>query len=195
VLRWVVVPAAVVVAAGAVVAVLLSERVTPFLPAAQRGCGTAKAIVPAGGRLPTGCMVEVLGTGAAESLATYAAGKPMVINFWASWCVACIDEMPDLQKVYLASKGQVSFLGLDLLGVDGEVRSEAMAFARQRSVTYPLAYDDDALLYGRIAPRFLPPTTAFLRPDGTLAAFHYGQLTSSELAADIAQYLGVTVRA
>ncbi|MGH2718487.1 MAG: TlpA family protein disulfide reductase [Actinomycetota bacterium] len=193
---WIAGGLAIVVAAVVVVVVVLrSERVTPFLPVAQRACGGAKVIVAQGQQLPMECKVQALGTSAVETLSAVSAGKPLVINFWASWCEACFQEMPDLQSVSQAAGGTVQFLGLDLLGVEGEVASEAQSFAKARKVTYPLAYDDDALLYGRIAPRFLPPTTAFVRPDGTLAGYHEGQLTETELRQDILQYLGVQVPA
>jgi thiol-disulfide isomerase/thioredoxin len=187
--------AAVALVAGAVVFVLRSEHVTPFLPASERGCGTPKVLVPPGHALPMGCKVQALGSGRVETLAGYAAGKPLVINFWASWCDSCYEEMPSLQRVSRAAGGSVSFLGLDLLGVDGEVPSDAVAFAKARKVSYPLAYDDGGLLYGRIALRILPPTTAFVRADGTLAGYHVGQLTTAELRTDLAQELGVQVPA
>ena len=178
-----------------VVALLRSQQVTPAIPQAARGCGPPKALVAGGERLPTGCKLEALSGGAQVSLAQYAAGKPMVVNFWASWCGACVQEMPALQQVYAAGHGQVQFLGLDLLGVDGEARSGAQSFARERAVRYPLAYDNAGLLYGRISLRVLPPTTAFVRPDGTLAGFEVGQLTAPRLRQDIARYLGVAVAA
>lgn len=186
---------AVAVVAGAVVVVVLSERVKPFLPAAARGCGQAKVLVPIGSRLPMGCKVQALSGGRVETLAAFAAGKPLVLNFWASWCESCIQEMPDLQAVSREAAGTVQFLGLDLVGVDGEIPSEAEAFARRRAVTYPLAYDDDGLLYGRVAPRFLPPTTVFVRAGGTLAGVHVGELSQAELRREIGQYLGVPVAA
>ena len=71
----------------------------------------------------------------------------------------------------------------------------AEGFARQRSVTYPLAYDEGGLLYGRISLRVLAPTTAFVRADGTLAGIHIGQLDAAELRGLIARYLGIQVPA
>ncbi|HWD07971.1 MAG TPA: TlpA disulfide reductase family protein [Actinomycetota bacterium] len=185
------------VAAAAVVIVIVvrSQQVTPFLPSAQRGCGTAKLLVLPGQQVPMTCKVQALDSSAVETLAAVSGGKPLVVNFWASWCEACYQEMPDLQRVSTAAGGSVHFLGLDLLGVQGEVASEAEAFAKARKVTYPLAYDDGALLYGRISPRFLPPTTAFVRPDGTLAGYHVGQLDTVELRQEVQQYLGVQVPA
>jgi len=184
-----------VLAAGAVVLVLRAQGETPRLAAPQRDCGTARSLIEVGHTVPGTCKVEALPAGSPVTISDIAAGKPLVVNFWASWCGACIQEMPDLQQVYASAAPQVQFLGLDLLGVDGEVRSAAVDFSKQRKVAYPLAYDDGGLLYGRISLRVLPPTTAFLRADGTLAGLHVGQMTASELRGFIQQYLGVQVTA
>ena len=182
-----------ILAAGAVALVLRSQSGTSRLTASQRDCGTARALIAVGRTVPGTCKVEPLASGGAVPISDIAAGKPLVVNFWASWCGACIQEMPDLQQVYASAAEQVQFLGLDLLGVDGEVRSAAVDFSKQRKVTYPLAYDDGGLLYGRISLRVLPPTTAFLRADGTLAGLHVGQMSAPELRGFIRQYLGVQV--
>jgi len=68
-----------------------------------------------------------------------------------------------------------------------------VAFATQRAVAYPLAYDDGGLLYSRISLRVLPPTTAFVRADGTLAGLHIGQLDAPDLRQLISRYLGIKV--
>jgi thiol-disulfide isomerase/thioredoxin len=187
--------AALVLALAAVAGVVIvhSQGVKPDLAPAARECGEPRSLVAVGSELPGGCRLEALGTGAVVTLADYANGKPMVVNFWASWCGACIKEMPELQKVYGAAADLVQFLGLDLLGVDGEDRSGAVAFAKQRSVSYPLAYDGGGLLYSRISLRVLPPTTAFVRADGTLAGLHVGQLDAPELRQLISEYLGIQV--
>ena len=184
-----------VLAAGAVVLVLRAQGETPRLGASQRDCGTARSLIEVGQMVPGTCKVEALQTGTPVAISEIAAGKPLVVNFWASWCGACIQEMPDLQQVYASAAPQIQFLGLDLLGVDGEVRSAAVDFSKQRKVAYPLAYDDGGLLYGRISLRVLPPTTAFLRADGTLAGLHVGQMTAPELSGFIQQYLGVRLAA
>jgi len=192
---WIVAALVVALAAVAGVVIVHSQGAKPATPPAARDCGEPRSLVAVGGQLPGGCKLEALGTGAVVTLADYADGKPLVINFWASWCGACIKEMPELQKVYASAAGAVQFLGLDLLGVDGEDRAGAVAFARQRAVAYPLAYDDSGLLYGRISLRVLPPTTAFVRADGTLAGVHVGQLDAPELRQRINQYLGIEVAA
>jgi thiol-disulfide isomerase/thioredoxin len=185
----------VALAAGVSMVIIRSQDAKPALPPAARGCGQARSLLAVGTQLPGGCKFQALGTGAAVTLADYASGKPIVLNFWASWCAACIQEMPELQKVYASAAEAVQFLGVDLLGVEGETRSGAESFARQRSVTYPLAYDEGGLLYGRISLRVLAPTTAFVRADGTLAGVHIGQLDAAELRGLIVQYLGIQVAA
>jgi thiol-disulfide isomerase/thioredoxin len=184
-----------VLAAGAAVLVLRSQSDSPRLTASARDCGPARSLIEVGHTVPGTCKVEALPAGSPVAISEIAAGKPLVVNFWASWCGACIQEMPDLQRVYVSAAPQVQFLGLDLLGIDGEVRSAAVDFSKQRKVAYPLAYDDGGLLYGRISLRVLPPTTAFLRADGTLAGLHVGQMTASELRGFIQQYLGIRVTA
>ena len=194
-LRWAVGGLVVALAAGVSIMISRSQDPTPALPRAARECGQARSLLAVGKQLPGGCAFEALGTGADVTLADYASGRPIVLNFWASWCAACIKEMPELQKVYVAAAGAVQFLGVDLLGVEGETRAGAESFARQRSVTYPLAYDEGGLLYSRISLRVLAPTTAFVRADGTLAGIHIGQMDAAELRGLIAQYLAIQVAA
>jgi thiol-disulfide isomerase/thioredoxin len=192
---WVAAGLVLALAAAVSVLALRSQREKPRLTPAARACGPPTGLIPVGGQLPGGCKVEILGSGAAVPISEIAAGKPLVVNFWSTSCPNCVQEMPDLQKVYAAAAGQVQFLGLDLLGVQGEVRPAAVAFARQRAVAYPLAYDDAGLLYGRISLRYLLPTTAFVRADGTLAGFHLGQVSAADLRDLVRRYLGVQVPA
>jgi hypothetical protein len=63
------------------------------------------------------------------------------------------------------------------------------------AVTHPLAYDQGGSLHRRISLRVLAPTTAFVRPDGSLAGVHIGQVDAAELRGLIAQYLGIRVPA
>jgi cytochrome c biogenesis protein CcmG, thiol:disulfide interchange protein DsbE len=71
------------------------------------------------------------------SLAAYR-GRPVVLNFWASWCVPCKEEAPLLESVWRRYRGR----GLIVLGVDiNDLRGDARRFARQNGMSYPLAYD------------------------------------------------------
>jgi cytochrome c biogenesis protein CcmG, thiol:disulfide interchange protein DsbE len=71
------------------------------------------------------------------SLAAYR-GKPVILNFWASWCIPCKEEAPLLEGVWKRYRDR----GLVVLGVDiQDVRGDARRFARRNKMSYPLAYD------------------------------------------------------
>jgi cytochrome c biogenesis protein CcmG/thiol:disulfide interchange protein DsbE len=71
------------------------------------------------------------------SLAAYR-GRPVVINFWASWCVPCKEEAPLLEAVWKRHRDE----GLVVVGVDiNDLRSDARRFARENGMTYPLGFD------------------------------------------------------
>jgi len=132
----------VALAAGVSMVIIRFQDAKPALPPAARGCGQARSLLAVGTQLPGGCRFQALGTGAAVTLADYASGKPIVLNFWASWCAACIQEMPELQKVYLSAAEAVQFLGVDLLGVEGEtakIRRDDAKEGETAEVQLPIA--------------------------------------------------------
>ena len=107
------------------------------------------------------------------------AGKPAVINFWASYCPPCRAEMPLLQRLV----GQRS--GMQLVLVDeGDSSQAARSFLGEVGLNQAALLDSDLSVghaYGAIAL----PTTVFVRADGTIAARHIGQLDEAVLAAQL----------
>jgi cytochrome c biogenesis protein CcmG/thiol:disulfide interchange protein DsbE len=82
-------------------------------------------------------------------------GKPLVVNFWASWCIPCKDEAPVLQETFEKYKDQ----GLVVLGVDAQdFRSDARRFMRRFGVTYPVVYDGKGSTLGRWGVTGFPET-------------------------------------
>ncbi|MDH3500079.1 MAG: TlpA family protein disulfide reductase [Acidimicrobiia bacterium] len=104
-------------------------------------------------------------------------GRPIVLNFWASWCFPCRTEMPEFDEV-AKSRPDVQFIGIaieDSLG-------PALEFANEIQVSYPLGIDDS----GDIAaayPHIGLPTTYFINADGTVARQIQGQVTGELLQA------------
>lgn len=71
------------------------------------------------------------------SLAAYR-GRPIVLNFWASWCVPCKEEAPVLEAVWKRHRDE----GLVVVGVDiNDLRGDARRFARENRMSYPLVFD------------------------------------------------------
>ena len=82
-------------------------------------------------------------------------GKPVVVNFWASWCIPCKDEAPALQATYEKYKSQ----GLVVLGVDAQdFRQDAKRFMKRFGLTYPVVYDGSGSTLGRWGVTGFPET-------------------------------------
>lgn len=118
------------------------------------------------------------------SLATYR-GKPVVVNFFASWCVPCRQEMPALQAVAAKTDGKVTFLGVD----HQDDKAGALKLLADTGVHYPTGYDPEgsvATSYGLLGM----PTTLFISPDGRLLDKHLGPLTEDKLNERISSLFG-----
>ena len=114
-------------------------------------------------------------------------GTPVVLNFWATWCVPCRKEMPDLEAVHHALGSKVAFIGIN----NRDSRREAIKFLRDTGVTYPSGFDPG----GQIAAAYAVlgmPTTVFISADGTVLSKHTGELHAKSLRAAISRYFKIT---
>lgn len=108
-------------------------------------------------------------------------GKPVLVNFWATWCMPCIEEMPELEAARHANPDLV------ILAVNRNESTEAIAaFAPKVGVSFPLITDRDGAISERYGVINLP-TTFFINRDGTIAARHLGALTAARLAERLAE--------
>jgi peroxiredoxin len=103
-------------------------------------------------------------------------GTPIVLNFWATWCLPCREEMPELEAAYAGGDG-----GLAVLGVNRNELPDAIArFTAEVPVTFPLVANVDGSIADRYGVTSLP-TTYFIRSDGTIGAIQIGVLTPERL--------------
>lgn len=104
-------------------------------------------------------------------------GKQVLLNFWATWCLPCIEEMPEIQRALDESGGN-----LVVLAVNRNEMPEAIArFAPKVDVTFPLIPN----IAGDIGDRYRVtslPITYFINSDGTVAARQFGALSADLLA-------------
>jgi thiol-disulfide isomerase/thioredoxin len=117
-------------------------------------------------------------------------GRVFVLNFWASWCGPCREEMPALEetsKAYAKADKPVTVIGVDA----SDVRSEAAKFLADVGVTYPTVYDQAGLRGGVAASWTVTglPQTWFVARDGTRAGRIAGRLTADALRSRVDELL------
>ena len=153
---------------------------------------TPHSLTSPGKALPD-CTFEGFNGAATVRLASLK-GKPTVLNFWASWCIQCIGEMPAFQRVYASLAGKVSFVGMNVLNLEGETMGAGRAFARQTKVRYQLAFDPHGLLFGHFQNPNRPtlPITVFVDARGVVKDINFGALSESALRQKISTNFGIT---
>lgn len=112
-------------------------------------------------------------------------GKAVLINFWATWCPPCKEEMPLIQRYASRYKDQLIVLGVDSQENPDIVRN----FIKDRGITFPILLDQS----GRISDLYFTknfPTSFFVDADGVLRGQHMGQL-SEDLLVQFLKTIGL----
>jgi peroxiredoxin len=114
-------------------------------------------------------------------------GSPVLVSFWASDCVGCIEEIPDLEKLH----GDFAARGLRVITVamPYDPPNRVVELTRGRGTPYPVALDPD----GRITQAFgvkLVPNSFLIGPDGRVARHLLGRLRADDVRQDIERMLG-----
>ena len=114
-------------------------------------------------------------TGKVHNLADYK-GKWVLVNFWATWCPPCLEEMPDLVALYEERK-DVMVLGI---AMDYQNPKTVLEFADSMFVTYPIVLGDKniAAKIGKVPGL---PTTYLFDPTGKQAAFKVGRISRESI--------------
>ena len=131
--------------------------------------------------------LPVLGAGGESSLADYK-GKVVVLNFWASWCKPCTEELPLLEKTQQSLAGK----GATVLGANyQDLTGSALKFVRRFRLTYPSLRDRDGQFADRYGSRAFPETFVIDRR-GRIAAQRRGPVDQAWLDRTLPPLLGET---
>jgi thiol-disulfide isomerase/thioredoxin len=111
-------------------------------------------------------------------------GKPVVLNFWASWCPPCKGEMPEFDAVYKEVGEDVAFLMVDLVDGQRETKEKGAEYIKEQGFTFPVYFDvnqDAAATYGIMSI----PTTIFIHKDGNVITGVQGAIDAETLRKGI----------
>ncbi|HXA43805.1 MAG TPA: TlpA disulfide reductase family protein [Candidatus Solibacter sp.] len=118
--------------------------------------------------------------GARHSLSSFR-GRVVVLNFWATWCIPCRAEMPDLEhEARIHSGGPVAIVGVDWK----ESAAQVTDFTSSLGVSYPMLLDSDGQVYARYRVAALP-TTFIIDARGSLLKSRVGIASRDEVEAEI----------
>lgn len=113
--------------------------------------------------------------------------KPAVINYFASWCPPCKQELPHFQKAFDEYGDKISFIFLDALDGQRETLKTINAFIKSFPFTGPVFYDDG--MFAAVFQTNSLPTTVFLDKEGRVVKGYLGFVAEDVLYADIADLL------
>jgi len=177
--RTIVLIVAILLNAG-LLALLGSQLLTPAQD--QSHAGSAQSSSPLDGHPAPDFTLGVLNThpGPPIHLASLK-GRPVMLNFWASWCDPCKQEAPLLEAMWQRVQGQ----GIVFIGIDFEDRqSDGLSFLHTYGITYPNVVDTDgsvAISYGVTGV----PETVFIDRHGVFVHKVIGELTAQTLQSNL----------
>jgi len=108
-------------------------------------------------------------------------GKPIILNFWASWCGPCRAEMPYFNAAYEKYSDKIVFLIVNLTDGVREKKEDADKFVSDMKFDFPIYYDQDGE-GSAVYSLYYIPDTYFINSDGTISAYVEGSISEANLA-------------
>ena len=160
---------------------LLATQATQENEAAEASAPTAQTTEPANDLTPEFTVYDLDGK---EVHLSDFFGKPIVLNFWASWCGPCQMEMPDFNEKYLEVGEEVQFLMVNMTDGSRETVESASAFIAEQGYSFPVYYDTD-LDAATVYSVYSLPTTYFIDVEGYTVARATGAISGETLQRGI----------
>jgi thiol-disulfide isomerase/thioredoxin len=146
-------------------------------PQAERGLSRAS---PA--KAPDFVLPDLFDESVKHRLSSYL-GRPVIVNFWATWCSPCRAEMPALQRAFEEQRET----GLVVLGVNQtfvDNPDAAREFVTELDLTFPNALDDNGNTSEKLYQVLGLPTSIFITAEGEIAHVQIGQMTDIQIATN-----------
>lgn len=109
-------------------------------------------------------------------------GKPMIINFWATWCPPCCGEMPAFDNLYAEYKDRIEFMMINLTDGERDTEDGVREFLSQNGYSFPVYFDSDMSASYTYGVQSIP-TTVFVNAKGELIDYHTGAFSEQDLRA------------
>ena len=170
-------------ASGLIAACVAASLVAIALVASGSGAPAGATAHPAA---PTFSLPVLGQPGQKVSLGDYA-GRPLIVNFFASWCEPCQKETPLLATFYRSEHGKVAIVGLD----ENDVLGSAMSFTHKEGVSYPVGFDPGVIAASAYGVAGLPQTF-FLNAKHHIVDRVFGAVTQADINRGIALATGAT---
>ena len=111
-------------------------------------------------------------------------GKPVVINFWATWCPYCVDEMPIFEQMYKKYGDEVQFMMINSTDGNRETKEKAMQYIADNGYTFPVYYDLSYEANNAFYVNSLP-VTFFINKYGNVVTYINGRTDAKTLEKGI----------
>lgn len=112
-------------------------------------------------------------------------GKPMLINFWATWCPPCRSELPALETAYQKYQDKVAFIAVDVK----EDPTTVAAMVQELGLSFPIVLDPDGQISNGLYEVRGIPTSIFVDANGIISARHVGPLDETTIESYLAPLL------
>ncbi len=164
-----------------------------YYPKLQEGYGNSPAQSAAGEqeRISATNFTVYDAEGVSVKLSDFA-GKPTVVNFWATWCGYCVQELPAFDKLFQEYRNKINFVMLDLPDGMRETQNGALEYAEKQGFSFPIYFDTDGSAANAYSVTGIP-MTLLVDQQGNLYQIHIGAMSEQTLREYLEALLEVRV--